>query len=473
MKPAFANDNFAVKNVLFANLILIIATLQAFVKRFETTDSFKRGVVHRIDERIPPALATWRNFARRERKLFPSVPLCVIYSMVSYNTRLLFESQEHFSAALKMLEAERDVFNFCSKKIFKHKLGNIVEVHSACYKKFRKLRPKIPAQVVIRGEKSCISAYASMRSNHHDIDEAAVKKGLSMRLDKRLFLFVGKTAVKLTTIDAGRIIAKMELYPRLESLINTYSVTDPLIFERDGEIWISLTFKTPEVAAKDGEALGIDLGVKRPVATSSGIIYKDAKFNKERRRLRFLKRQLEACNSESAKRHLKKLRRKERNKSKNQTHLLVNSVLALDAQTYVLEDLADIKPKTAKKNKKDFGPVNGARINNKVSQVPFFLFKEILTYKAQALGKRVVTVNPFETSKRDHRTGEKSGIRKGCRYYAHDGIVFDSDCNAAVNIVRRSKLPFSPGNVLDGQATVSSPTVSKLGLNLINTSPPL
>jgi transposase len=31
----------------------------------------------------------------------------------------------------------------------------------------------------------------------------------------------------------------------------------------------------------------------------------------------------------------------------------------------------------------------------------------------------------------------KGGIRKGCRYYASDGKVFDADWNASINIAKR------------------------------------
>ena len=81
-----------------------------------------------------------------------------------------------------------------------------------------------------------------------------------------------------------------------------------------------------------------------------------------------------------------------------------------------------------------------------MSQVPFFALLTILKYKAQALGKRVETVNPAYTSKDDFRGIEK-GIRKGCRYYASDGKVLDADLNAAINIGLRwgnkNKLPVS------------------------------
>jgi len=74
-----------------------------------------------------------------------------------------------------------------------------------------------------------------------------------------------------------------------------------------------------------------------------------------------------------------------------------------------------------------------------LSQAPFYLFKEILTYKALLLGKKVKTVNPAYTSQNDHR-GLERGKRKGCRYYASDGVVFDADWNASINIARKYTL---------------------------------
>jgi transposase len=74
-----------------------------------------------------------------------------------------------------------------------------------------------------------------------------------------------------------------------------------------------------------------------------------------------------------------------------------------------------------------------------LSQVPFFQLKTILTYKAQALGKRVVTVSPEYTSQEDCRTSERAGVRKCCRYFCNDGCVFDTDWNAAINISKRYK----------------------------------
>lgn len=382
---------------------------------------------------------------------------------LTYNTELEFQSQEDFEKILTVLKSEQKVFNEASKLHYgtgEKRKNSIVELHGKFYHKFRKENPAIRSQIVIRGEQACLSAYRSIKSNKHRIEKAIEKKRLSIRLDKHIYSWKnGK--IKLTSLD-GRVTVDFKRYPKLSEMIEKYEFCDPLLFYREGKIWISLTFKVdtkPESINKI--AVGVDLGVNRAVATSEGLIIKDAKFNKEKRKLRFLKRQLKSAidvkKSKSAKRHLKKLRRKERNKNKNQTHLLANRILSsTKANLIVLEDLTGLK------NPKSRSKKTSKSINNKVGQVPFAELRAILTYKAPLVGKTVVTVNPKFTSQIDSRTGLKDGVRKGSRYYCKDGTILDADLNAANNIAIRSKLPISCLRLcaaLDGQAVVARPIV--------------
>lgn len=88
---------------------------------------------------------------------------------------------------------------------------------------------------------------------------------------------------------------------------------------------------------------------------------------------------------------------------------------------------------------------------NQLSQVPFYLLRTILTYKALHAGKRVETVSPYNTSRMDCRTQSTDKCeRRGCRFYTADDRVFDADWNAAINILNR-KHPSSFRLPLDGQ----------------------
>jgi IS605 OrfB family transposase len=137
--------------------------------------------------------------------------------------------------------------------------------------------------------------------------------------------------------------------------------------------------------------------------------------------------------TKSGKRKLKKLKRKEANFSKNYVHHIANKILTTDKSIIVMEDLSKIKTKKHK-----FQNLNAK------SQIPFYMLKSILSYKALLVGKRVETVNPAFTSQDDCR-GLARGKRLGCRYLGVDGLVMDADWNASVNIAKRycSELPIS------------------------------
>ena len=382
-------------------------------------------------------------------------------SMKTYNVKLIFESSDDSAKIIALLEAERLAVNFCSKihydktsKFGSHK-NSIVDLHEKCYFPFRKLYPDIPAQIVIKAEQGCLASYRSIKSNKQEITAPISKKNLSIRLDKRLYTFDqlnGK--IRLCVINSKRIQASLSLYPKIQSYLDKYPICDPLLFVNNDEIYLAISFRMPIPVIKPQKVLGIDLGINRIAAMSDGKIIKSKSFNARKRSLRYLKRQLKSKNTASAKKHLKKLYRKERNINKNFTHHVVNEILKTDANVIVLEDLTAIKRQPKNKYKTAF--------NNKLSQVPFFDLRNILTYKAQGLNKLVTVIDPSYTSQIDFRTGEKTGVRKGCRYYAKDGVVLDADINAANNIALRGlsklKLPvscFEPCSVLDGQATVN------------------
>lgn len=228
-------------------------------------------------------------------------------------------------------------------------------------------------------------------------------------------------------------------------------MTDPAMsVSKDGRIWLAITFNVPDIPVLDeNDAIGIDLGCRRLATTSEGVAYSNADYLANRRRIRHNKRKLQSHkkHSHSARAKLKKLRRKEANVSKNACHHLANELLRTDKSVLVMEDLTKIKQRTSKtKDGHD-----RTRHNNRLSQVPFYLLRTILTYKTLHAGKRVETVSPYNTSRMDCRTQSTDKCeRRGCRFYTADGRVFDADWNAAINILNR-KHPSSFRLPLDGQ----------------------
>lgn len=372
--------------------------------------------------------------------------------MISYNTKLL-GSQEDLESLIQLLEYERLAFNEASKIQFNEPKKSIVILHSKFYHRIRQNNPEIPAQVLIRSEQGCLSAYRSAKSNKHKISKPIEKKRLSMRLDKRLFSQNkdDKYSINITTSNKRKKF-KFILYSKLKDLFDKYdNYYDPLIYlDNNSNICICFSFDTkPKEKLNNKLCLGVDLGIRVSAATSDGRLIIDKKFNGEKRKLRFNKRKLQSKETKSSCKKINKLRYKEHNKNKNQTHLVANEILKTNADTIALENLKGIK---AKKNK--------FQNKNTISQIPLYELRRVITYKAENQGKTILLVNPAYTSQTDSLTGNRDGERRGRRFYAKSGLVYDSDINAARNIGNRSKLPVSYGNILDGQGIVNCPNVS-------------
>jgi IS605 OrfB family transposase len=368
-------------------------------------------------------------------------------SVLTYNVELIPKSQEDFLKIEKILDANRFAWNKISKVYYGlGKNTDRKDLHKQTYFPIRREKPEIPAQVIIRAQNDVRAAYKSVVSNKHKIVKPIEKKKLSMRLDKRLYR-LKEGLIFLTTLEK-RCEFTFKTFEKFNELKAKYVFGDPLIFIRGGKLYAAISFKIPEIPVSSTPlAVGIDLGIKNIAATSDGKIYTDKKYLKEKRQLRFLKRKLRARKTKSARKHLKKIRRKEANRTKNFAHHLANKILDTEANVIVLEKLKGIKQKISKKRGKAF--------NNKFSQIPIAMLATIISYKAPLKGKTVRFVNPQNTSQIDHRTGQKDGVRKGNIYLGKDGILLHADINAAINIAKRSELPILSGNASYWQAVVN------------------
>lgn len=365
--------------------------------------------------------------------------------MKTYNSKLIFSSTEDELHLIKTLQLYIKLWNYLSKYIHKNKQLNKKIIHDKTYYKCKKEFPNILSQMIIRAQHDVVAAYKSARSNGitwEDILEPFEKKKLSIRLDKRLYK-LSKTNIRLSTLEK-RIDCSLIIYPKIEEMFQKYPVCDPLIFYRDGEFYLSITFETPNIETEGSSILGIDVGENRLVTTSEGLCISGKELQCFKRKHIYNKKHLKVKkSSHSARRKLNKIKRKERNRASNYIHHVSNMLLKTKCDILVIEDLSGIK------KKKD-----GRYRNRKRNQYAWRKLRDFLTYKALFVGKRIATVNPYNTSKDDYR-GIESGIRKGCRYYTSDHRVFDSDWNAAINIGLRysSKLflPVSFNEPLDGK----------------------
>ena len=220
---------------------------------------------------------------------------------------------------------------------------------------------------------------------------------LSMRLDKRLYSKMSIDGISLCSEKSNRrAVAEIVKFPRLTEMFKKYPTQDPLIFKRTGKFFLSIPFDVPEIPVQNDNCIGVDLGERRFAITSDGIMFNDKEYNSRRRKLRYLKRCLRKKGTKSARRHKRKLSTKERNQSTDMCYKVANAIINSTNDSFIiLEDLSNIKKNTSK-TKEGFKKKNH---NRRIGQVPFYKFKQILSYKALLNGKRVETVSPFMTRK--------------------------------------------------------------------------
>ena len=366
----------------------------------------------------------------------------------TYNIELIM-SEETKLHWLNLLVQSRDAFNFCAQIAVEEKTPcNIKMFHDTMYNKIREKFPLIPAQGAIKIYKEVLSAVRSIKSNKHKNAKIPQRKHLSLHLDKRMYNKLSVDGIFLSTPTArSRELCTFVLYDKVKELFASYTFADPLIFAKNNRLFLSIPFEVPTAPCVDETSIGVDMGMKRLFVTSEGKFFKDKKYLANRRKLRYLKHNLQSKGTKSANRHLRKLSVKERNISKDMIQRSTSALLrSTNASIIVLEDLKRLKQNTSTTN----DGYKRKRHNNALSQVPMYAFKEVLMHKAQLVGKRVETVSPVYTSQTDSRTNKRDGKRQGCRYYCSDGIVLDADWNAAVNIAKRGNHPYSIQTPLDG-----------------------
>lgn len=152
----------------------------------------------------------------------------------------------------------------------------------------------------------------------------------------------------------------------------------------------------------------------------------------EHNRTRFanLRKALQSCGSKSAKRHLKKVRRKESYFHRDVNHCISKKIVEKAKRSecgIVLEDLKNIR-KRMKASKSQRSRMHGWS---------FFQLRQFITYKSKLAGIPVVVINPGNTSRRCSACGhtEKANRKSQSEFVCRAcGFMCNADDNASLNI---------------------------------------
>jgi len=148
-----------------------------------------------------------------------------------------------------------------------------------------------------------------------------------------------------------------------------------------------------------------------------------------------LKRALQSKGSDSAKRHLKKLAHKVSRFRLNCDHVVSRRLVqsGIPGTLIVIENLQEIRSNTKQRKR-------SKQQKRAMHQWSFNRLRDLLIYKADAHGCRVVEVDPSYTSQRCsrcgyiHRSNRRSQSRFKCR---NCGFELNADLNGSRNIAEK------------------------------------
>jgi len=222
---------------------------------------------------------------------------------------------------------------------------------------------------------------------------------------------------------------KIKLHRPVKGIIKTCTV-----IVKNGKYYACFSC---EVEAKPlpqtGKQVGIDLGIKHLAITSDGEFSDSpAYLRKAERRLKQLQRFVshKKCSSNRCRRVVRQLARLHEhvaNQRKDYAHKMSHELV----KRYDLIAFEDLNTK---------GMVKNHHLAKSIHDAGWSQLVQYATYKAESAGRRVVQVNPHNTSQMCSGCGEiaKKSLAVRVHHCPYCGLEMDRDLNAAVNILQRA-----------------------------------
>nr|WP_308294081.1 transposase [Streptomyces sp. UNOC14_S4] len=205
---------------------------------------------------------------------------------------------------------------------------------------------------------------------------------------------------------------------------------------RDGMWFLVATCEVPEAEQIEPvDFLGVDLGIVNIATTSDGKIYAGRRLNRYRKRQLALRAKLQEKGTKSAKRVLKRQRRKESRKATEANHIIAKHIVTVAERTgrgIGMEDLAGIRTRARLRKPQ--------RVT--LHSWAFAQLGRFVEYKAKRAGVPVLFINPAHTSRMCSECGHIDKANRVCqaRFVCRScGFVDHADCNASRNIRARAR----------------------------------
>jgi putative transposase len=211
---------------------------------------------------------------------------------------------------------------------------------------------------------------------------------------------------------------------------------------KDGVWYLYATCEVPETEQYEpGAFIGVDLGIVNIATTSTGYQAVGRELNRYRKRQLAFRKKLQKKGTKSAKRLLKKIRRKESRRAKDLNHCISKTIVTEAERTgcgISLEELKGIRDRVRLRKPQRVALHSWA----------FAQLGDFIVYKARRAGVPLVFVDPAYSSQecaacghidRLNRIDQASFICRGC------GVVAHADRNSSHVLARRGQAVWNAG----------------------------
>ncbi len=276
--------------------------------------------------------------------------------------------------------------SWLAKKAFEHKMANKVALQKLYYAELRSMFG-LSAQMAVRCIAQVVEAYKRDKEKR-----PVFRPFAAMPYDQRIMSFKGLDRVSLLTLE-GRLIVPMIMGQYQRERFTPAVGQSDLVRRKDGKWFLLALVNVPDgTPIPTTDFIGVDLGIANIAVSSDGDTFAGGTVNGLRKRHARLRDKLQVKGTKSAKRLLKKRRRKESRFARDVNHCISKRLVAKAQGTgrgISLEDLKGIRERiTVRKPQR--------RIQHSWA---FAQLRTFVEYKARLAGVPFVLVDPRNTSR--------------------------------------------------------------------------
>ena len=325
-----------------------------------------------------------------------------------------------------------EVANHLSEIVWTEKIFRQFDLHKKAYHAVRGSFPALPSQLVVRAIRVVTDSYKMDRSVKHAFGERS-----AVVFDARCFKLRGVSSAILTTTQ-GRLTLSLAHGGKQRQMLEGKKIGEADLLFRGGNYYLAISITLPDLPPKDVVGvLGVDVGLSQIATDNEGETFTGEPVKALRRKCRRIRSLLQKKGTKNAKRHLQKIRHRQRHFVATLNHQIAKRIVqkALNsAKAIAMEILTNI-PKR--------GNGFGRELRWLLGNWSFDDLQRKICYKAKDLGIPIIWIGPAYTSQTCSCCGhcERSNRKSQSHFECNRcGFCANADVNAAINIGTRAVL---------------------------------